>query len=226
MGTDSPKSRFDYDLVCIGSGPAGQRAAVQAAKLGKKSAVIEKRRLVGGACLDSGTIPSKTFREAVLAFSQNRECLHQHGILSSGRPTASQLLSRVKDVIRVEGDVLEDQLSRNDVAMIKGDAHFLDPHTIQIITGGDLITLTADNILIAVGTIPTPPPDVPPDGTVVINSDGILDLTEIPKTLTVVGAGVIGIEYASMFADVGVEVTVVDKRDRPLEFLDHEMWTN
>ncbi len=214
---------FDYDLICIGSGPAGQRAAVQTAKLGKKAAVIEKRRSVGGACLDSGTIPSKTFREAVLAFSRSRDCLQEHGLLSAGRPTANQLLSRVKEVIRIEGEVLEDQLFRNDVAMIKGDAVFHDPHTLQIVTEHNAKYITANNILVAVGTIPTPPPGVPADGKVVINSDGVLSLHQLPKTMAVVGAGVIGIEYASMFGDLGIEVTVVDARERPLEFLDAEI---
>ena len=221
--SNSSHTTFDYDLICVGSGPAGQRAAVQAAKFGKKAAVIEKRRSVGGACLDSGTIPSKTFREAVLAFSQRRDCLHEHGLLPTGRPTANQLLSRVKEVIRIEGEVLEDQLFRNDVAMIKGDAVFHDPHTLQIVTEHDAKYLTANNILVAVGTIPTPPPGVPADGKVVINSDGVLSLEQLPKTMAVVGAGVIGIEYASMFGDLGIEVTVVDGRERPLEFLDTEI---
>ncbi len=219
----SPQTQFDYDLVCVGSGPAGQRAAVQAAKLGKKVAVIEKRRLVGGACLDTGTIPSKTFREAVLAFSHSRDCLHKHGILSSLHPTASQLLSQVKDVIRIEGDVLENQLCRNDVSMVRGDAIFHDPHTLQIVSERGVHPITADKILVAVGTIPAPPPGVSTDSNAVLNSDGVLSLEQLPRTMAVVGAGVIGIEYASMFAELGVEVTLVDKRDRPLEFLDAEI---
>jgi len=223
MTTSSSTSSHDYDLICIGSGPAGQRAAVQAAKLGKHAAVIEKRRLVGGACLDTGTIPSKTFREAVLAFRHSRDCLHEHGILSSSRPTASQLLSRVQEVIRGEGEVLEAQLFRNDVSMIRGDANFQDPHTLQIVTEQGVRHITSENILIAVGTIPTPPPGVSTDSQAVFNSDGILSMEHLPRTMAVVGAGVIGIEYASMFAELGVEVTVVDKRDRPLEFLDAEI---
>lgn len=221
--TSVATSNFDYDLVCIGSGPAGQRAAVQAAKLGKKAAVIEKRRVVGGSCLDTGTIPSKTFREAVLAFTHCRDCLQTQGSPSLGRPTAGQLLSRVREVIKLEGDVVEDQLFRNGVSMFKGDASFLEAHTLQIISETEANTITSDKILIATGTLPSPPPDVPADGKLVINSDGVLNLKELPKTVAVVGAGVIGIEYASMFADLGVEVTVVDGRERPLEFLDNEM---
>ena len=223
MTPSSPKTKFDYDLVCVGSGPAGQRAAVQAAKLGKKAAVIEKRRVVGGTCLDTGTIPSKTFREAVLAFTQCRDCLQDHGVFPSGRPTANQLLSRVKEVIRLEGNILEDQLFRNDISMIRGDAAFIDPHTLSIVSERGGKHITSDKILLAVGTIPAPSPGAQADGRGIINSDGVLSLEELPKSMVVVGAGVIGIEYASMFADLGVEVTVVDRRDRPLEFLDHEI---
>jgi NAD(P) transhydrogenase len=212
MKPSSPQTQFDFDLVCVGSGPAGQRAAVQAAKLGKKAAVIEKRRVVGGTCLDTGTIPSKTFREAVLGFTQCRDCLQDHGVFPSGRPTANQLLSRVKEVIRLEGDILEDQLFRNDISMIRGDAAFIDPHTLNIASEQGGTHITSHKILIAVGTIPAPSPGVPADGKGIINSDGVLGLEELPKSMAVVGAGVIGIEYASMF-----------RRDRPLEFLDHEI---
>lgn len=221
--TMSAQTKFDYDLVCIGSGPAGQRAAIQAAKLGKKVGIIEKSRVVGGACLDTGTIPSKTFREAVLAFSYGQAHLQENGQAPSARPTASLLLSRVREVIRAEGEVLGDQLFRNDVTMMRGDAAFLNPHTLRIAAESVSQRITSDKILIAVGTIPTPPPGVPADGKMVINSDGVLSLEQLPKTMAVVGAGVIGVEYASMFADLGVEVTVVDRRDRPLEFLDNEI---
>ncbi len=215
--------KYDYDLVCIGSGPAGQRAAIQAAKIGKTVAVIEKRRVVGGACLETGTIPSKTFREAVMAFSTSQVFLKKQALTSSNRPMASQLLSRVQEVIGLEVDVLKDQLLRNDVVMISGNAAFRDAHTLHVVTEVDDIQITSDKFLIATGTIPTPPPGVPSDGTMIVNSDGVLSLTTLPKTLTVVGAGVIGIEYASMFAELGVDVTVVDKRNRPLEFLDYEI---
>ncbi|MCA9471525.1 MAG: Si-specific NAD(P)(+) transhydrogenase [Nitrospirales bacterium] len=219
----SSKNSFDYDLVCIGSGPAGQRAAVQAAKLGKKVAIVEKRPLVGGTCLDKGTIPSKTFREAVLTLSHREDSHHPHTTSATIRPTASNLLSRVNDIIQFEGEVVENQLFRNNVKMLKGDAFFSDPHTLRITAEGDSESVTAENILIAVGTIPAPTPNVPVDGTTVVNSDGVLNLEQLPKTLAVVGAGVIGIEYASMFAELGLEVIVVDGRDRPLEFLDEEI---
>jgi NAD(P) transhydrogenase len=178
---------------------------------------------VGGACLDTGTIPSKTFREAILAFSSSQVLLSKNELSHPTRPKASQLFSRVKEVIGIEISVLKDQLFRNDVVMLSGSAAFIDPHTLQIVTELGSKQITSDKFLITVGTIPTPPPDIPTDGTMIVNSDGVLNLEQLPKTMAVVGAGVIGIEYASMFAELGVEVTVVDKRNRPLEFLDYEI---
>jgi NAD(P) transhydrogenase len=213
-----------FDLLCIGSGPAGQRAAVQAAKLGKRVAIIEKRRIVGGVCLDSGTIPSKTFREAVLAFSgmANRFVPGQ-GFPVRPRPTGEELLSRVSHVVQKETEVVESQLRRNDVVVFRGDASFHDPHTVMVKSEQKNQLLTANHILIAVGTVPSTPPDVVVDGTIVFTSDSLLDLKRIPKTLAVIGAGVIGVEYASMFAALGVDVILIDKRERPLEFLDREI---
>lgn len=213
-----------FDLLCIGSGPAGQRAAVQAAKLGKRAAIIEKRRIVGGVCLDSGTIPSKTFREAVLAFSgmANRFVPGQ-GFSGGARPTGEELLSRVSRVVQKETEVVESQLRRNDVMVCRGDASFHDSHTVMVKSEQQSQLLTADHILIAVGTVPSTPAGMVVDGRVVLTSDNLLDLKQIPKTLAVIGAGVIGIEYASMFAALGVEVILIDKRDRPLEFLDREI---
>lgn len=215
---------YDFDLLCIGSGPAGQRAAVQAAKLGKRAAVIEKRRIVGGACLDTGTIPSKTFREAVLSVGSHVPRFQQ-GVEApaENRVTMGELLSRVTRVVQRETEVVEDQLRRNGVTLIPGDASFKDDHTVHLVTSHGSRSITADKILVAVGTLPAPPPGVPADGETVIVSDGILDLTRLPRTMAVVGAGVIGMEYASMFSALDVNVTVVDKRERPMEFLDHEI---
>ena len=213
---------FDYDLVCIGSGPAGQRAAVQAAKLGKRVAVVEKQRCVGGVCIETGTIPSKTFREAVRSFSAHRT---RPGEDRAGRvrPTMPQLLERVASVIRREGDVVRDQLARNEIDLVRGRASFLEPHALRIESLEGVRTLTAEYVLIAVGTRPTDPPGVRPDGSTVILSDNVLELEKLPRTMVVVGGGVIGIEYASMFAALGVQVTIVDKRPRPLEFVDQEI---
>lgn len=213
---------FEFDLICIGSGPAGQRGAVQAAKLGKRVAVIERRGTLGGGCLETGTIPSKTFREAVRHFR----------VLNDGpgrfrcdaRPTAEDLLSRVGEVLTREARVVEDQLRRNDVALIRGRARFRDPHTLEVEQAdGERRLVTAGHVLVAVGTEPTPPPGVPADGETVATSDDIVRLSRLPRRMAVVGAGVIGLEYASMFAALGVDVTLIDRRERPLEFVDREI---
>lgn len=216
---------YDYDLLCIGSGPAGQRAAVQAAKLGKRAAIIERQVGIGGVCLGTGTIPSKTFREAILSVTNAAEALARQGMSRVvSRPTAMQLLSRVGEVVEREMDVLERQLRRNGVEVIGGQAKFVDSHTLHVDWNGTSRQVSAATIVLAVGTHPAPPPGMPADGETVMTSDDIGTLTRIPRTLTVVGAGVIGIEYASMFAALGsTEVTLVDARERPLEFLDHEI---
>jgi NAD(P) transhydrogenase len=216
---------FDFDLLAIGSGPAGQRAAVQAAKLGKRAAIIEQQAGVGGVCVESGTIPSKTFREAVITVTGAAESLARQGLLRTiPQPTAAQLLARVDDVVRREIDVLVHQLRRNGVEVLGGCASFVDAHTVRIASAGGSRDVTAASIVIAVGTLPAAPPGVPVDGTTVLTSDDIGKLTRIPRSLTVVGAGVVGIEYASMFAALGAtEVTLVDRRERPLEFLDAEI---
>src|SRR5262245_51487928 len=213
-------SRHDYDLICIGSGPAGQRAAVQAAKLGKRVAVLEKQRCVGGVCIETGTIPSKTFREAVRSFSARG---NDHGPSNRTRPTMEQLLRRVTHVIQREEDVVQDQLARNGVELIRGRAAFVDPHVLSLEAGTGRKTVSAAHVLVAVGTRPAEPRGVAADGQTLILSDSLLELETLPRTMVVVGGGVIGIEYASMFAALDVQVTVVDKRPRPLEFVDHEI---
>jgi NAD(P) transhydrogenase len=213
---------YEFDLVCIGSGPAGQRAAVQAAKLGKRVAVIEKQTCIGGVCIETGTIPSKTFREAV------RRLYAQAGVGDTTtprrqRPTMPQLLAQVDRVIQKESDTVQDVLNRNDVVLLRGRAHFQDAHTVCVESLTGQRQITAEKILIAVGTKPSEPRGIKADGQVVVTSDGLLHLEKLPRKVAVVGAGVIGIEYASMFAALGVQVTVIDKRPRPLEFLDSEI---
>ncbi len=215
---------YEFDFVAIGSGPAGQRAAVQAAKAGRRAAIVERRFALGGSCLVTGTIPSKTFREAVLHFTAVRDHPERRRFARvEYRPTAEQLLERVEQVMRLECGVIEDQLRRNDVTILRGEAEFLDPHTLAVTGTDGRREVTAATFLVAVGTRPAEPPDVPADGDAVLLSDDIARLSRIPRTMVVVGAGVIGIEYASMFAAVGVDVTVIDRRDRPLEFLDQEI---
>src|SRR5215469_7411981 len=208
-----------YDLLCIGSGPAGQRGAVQAAKLGRRAIVVE-RGAVGGVCTGTGTIPSKTFREAVRSFVF---VAGQGAPRASARPSAADLLARVGQVIDREEGVISNQLARNGVDVVQGKATFVDPHKVSVQGSNGTIEIEAENILIATGTTPAPPPGAIPDGETVLTSDDIGGMKRLPMSLTVVGAGVIGVEYASMFAALGVNVTLIDRRDRPLEFLDHEI---
>ena len=213
-----------YDLVVIGSGPGGQRAAIQAAKSGKKVAVIEKRSTVGGVCINTGTIPSKTMREAVLHLSgfyyQNFYGANYH-VKENVR--MEDLNYRVQRVIENEVAVIHGQLQRNGVELMHGTGSFLDAHRIQVENGNGVNQLEAANVIIATGTKPAANPKVPVNGRTIINSDQILTMAQMPKTLIVVGGGVIGVEYACMFATLGVRVTIVEKRPRLLEFADTEM---
>ncbi|MFZ9882121.1 MAG: FAD-dependent oxidoreductase, partial [Phycisphaerales bacterium] len=197
---------FDYDLIVLGSGPAGQRAAVQAAKLGKRVAIVERQRMVGGVCLHTGTVPSKTFREAVLSLT--RVPALAHGVpVERPRPTIRDLLHRVHLVVERALEVVARQLARHAVDLVSGTASFVDPHMVSVAAqgAGSARTLTAADILIAVGSVPAPPP-VENDHRTILTSDDILTLDELPRTMAVIGGGVIGIEYASMFARLGVEV--------------------
>ncbi|MCB1232721.1 MAG: Si-specific NAD(P)(+) transhydrogenase [Verrucomicrobiae bacterium] len=216
-------SQYDFDLVCLGSGPAGQRAAIQAAKLGKRVAVVEKQRCIGGVCIETGTIPSKTFREAVRRFYSRPGFDQGANYRAPQRPKMEQLLAHVDQVIQRETEVVQDALARNDVEVIRGKGAFIDAHTVEVTGIEGHREVTAENILISVGTRPADPRGAVADGEVVITSDQVLDLNNMPRKIAVVGAGVIGIEYASMFAALGVSVTIIDQRPRPLEFLDHEI---
>jgi NAD(P) transhydrogenase len=212
-----------YDLVCIGSGPAGQRAAVQAAKLGKRVAVVEKQRMTGGVCVETGTIPSKTFREAVRRFYSRPGLETSAHLPTAGRPTMSRLVEHVGHVIDREARTVRAALERNDVEVVHGRGFFVDPHTVAVESSDGRRVLRADHVLICVGTRASEPRGAAADGETVVTSDGVLSISQLPRTMAVVGAGVIGIEYASMFAALGVHVTVIDQRPRPLEFLDHEI---
>ena len=213
-----------YDLVVIGSGPGGQRAAIQAAKFGKRVAMIEKGVGVGGVCTNTGTIPSKTMREAVLHLSgfyyQN---FYGANYRVKETVTMADLNYRIQRVIESEVSVIQAQLQRNGVDLLHGVGSFLDAHRIQVENGNGRNELEAANVLIATGTKPAVNAKVPVNGRTIIDSDQILNMTQIPKTLIVVGGGVIGVEYACMFATLGVRVTIVEKRPRLLEFADTEM---
>ncbi|MEQ8320296.1 MAG: Si-specific NAD(P)(+) transhydrogenase [Rhodospirillales bacterium] len=219
-------SNYDYDLFVIGSGPAGQRAAVQAAKLGKRVAVAERQAVVGGVCLNTGTIPSKTLRAATMHLSG----YHERSIYGSAYKvkqeiTMGDLLGRANHVRQIGTDVARHQMLRNGIQIIEATAAFVDPHRILLtpLSGGAPNEVTAANVVIAVGTTTTRDPNVAFDGEHIFTSDDILDLETLPKSLAVVGAGVIGIEYATIFATLGVRVTVIDKRTRLLPFVDEEI---
>jgi len=214
-----------YDLIVIGSGPAGQRAAIQGAKCGKRVALIEKRECVGGTCINTGTIPSKTMREAVLHLSGFRyQQLYGVNYRVKDKITVSDLAFRVQHVIKTEIDVTQAQLSRNGIEVLAGVASFVDPTHIRVANShGQQSDYEAQLIIVATGTRPATSPKVPFNNRNIINSDQILGIPEIPKTMIVVGGGVIGVEYTCMFATLGVRVILVEKRPRLLEFADSEM---
>lgn len=213
-----------YDLIVIGSGPAGQRAAIQGAKLGKSVAVVEKREVVGGACINTGTIPSKTMREAVMHLSGYQyQNIYGMNYRVKEKITMADLSFRIQHVIKTEIDVTQAQLSRNNVELLTGTAAFLDPNHIRVENSRGQSDYEADFIVIATGTRPAASPLVPFNNRTIISSDQVLALPEIPKTLIVVGGGVIGVEYTSMFAALGVRVILVEKQPRLLSFADSEM---
>jgi len=214
-----------YDFVVIGSGPAGQKAAIQAAKFAKRAAVIERRSLIGGVAVHTGTIPSKTLREAVLYLTGwNQRGLYGYGYRLKPQVTIDDLMQRLHITLKHEIEVMQDQLARNDVEVIQGIASFTAEHHLQVKSAaGEILEVEADKILIASGTEPQRPEGIPFDNTTIIDSDGIVNLKTLPKTMIIVGAGVIGVEYASIFSVLDIEVTLVDGRDTLLEFLDREI---
>ncbi len=218
--------QYEYDLVAIGSGPGGQKAAIAAAKLGKHVAVVERKDMVGGVCVNTGTIPSKTLREAVIYLTgMSMRHLYGESYRVKQDITVQDLLARTQHVIGREIEVVRSQLFRNRVDLLPGTGTFLDQHRIKIDRGehGEQRIVTADKVVIATGTRPARPDSVEFDERRIIDSDGILALEALPESMVVVGAGVIGIEYASMFAALGTRVTVVEKRPGMLDFCDPEI---
>jgi NAD(P) transhydrogenase len=213
-----------YDLIVVGSGPSGQRAAVAASKMKKRVCVVEARSVVGGVCVNTGTIPSKTMREAVLHLSgYNYRSVYGMNYRVKDKITMADLAFRVQAVIRTEVNVTEAQLSRNGIDVVHGIARFVDPHRMRVEGPQADMTLEAERIILAVGARPASSATVPVNGRTIVNSDQILDLPELPRSLIVVGGGVVGVEYTCMFAVLGVRVTLIEKRDRLLEFADREI---
>jgi NAD(P) transhydrogenase len=214
----------DYELLVIGSGPGGQKAAIAAAKLDRRVAIVERPAMLGGVCLNTGTIPSKTLREAILYLTglDQRE-MYGSSYRVKDEITIADLAARTTHVVTRENDVVRSQLARNRVAVLSGTARFVGPNEVEVSDGDRVSRVSADNIVIATGTTPARPDSVAFDDRTIIDSDGIIHLRSVPRSMVVAGAGVIGIEYASMFAALGTKVTVVERRDRMLDFCDVEV---
>jgi NAD(P) transhydrogenase len=219
-------AEFDYDLAVIGSGPAGHHAAIQGAKLRKRVILVDRKPYIGGICVNIGTIPSKTMREAILYLSGYREhSVYGDSYRVKERITLRGLLFRVESVVRHEIDIMRSQLLRNGVELINANASFVDSHTLRLehVSRHAQRRITAGRMVIAVGTEAIRDSRMHLDGRFVLSSDDIMEAEELPETLLVIGAGVIGCEYASMFAELGVRVTLVDMRPRLSEFVDAEI---
>ena len=217
---------YDYDMVVIGSGPAGQRAAVQAAKLGKRTAIVERHAEIGGVMVNSGTIPSKTLREAVMYLTGYRERgIYGESYSVKDDITMSDLMIRTNHVMQQKTDTLRHQLLRNRVELITADASFIDSHTLDLssVDGRSHRPITTDKIVVAVGTSAARPDWTNVDGKHILLSDDILNLPELPRSLAIIGGGVIGLEYGSIFATLGIRVTLIERDPRLLDFVDSEL---
>ncbi len=216
---------YDFDVLVLGSGPSGQKAAIAAAKLDRRVAIVERRNMIGGVCINTGTIPSKTLREAVVYLTGlNQREMYGRDYRVKDDITVGDLSARTSHVIGREVEVIRSQLQRNRVRLLTGTGSFFDAHTVSVDDdSGRETKVTAEKIIVAVGTKPARPSTVDFDDRTIIDSDGIINLEHVPNSMIVVGAGVIGIEYASMFAALGTKVTVVERRDRMLEFCDLEI---
>ena len=213
-----------FDLIVIGSGPAGQKGAICAAKLRKRVAVIDRTTMLGGVCVHTGTIPSKSVREAILQLTRAtvRNLLSQN-VRGGDRPSIHDLSFRVNSIIARETEVIRAQLKRNGVSIFQGLGQFVDAHTIEVKGEGESVTLRGEHILIACGTRPARNPDIPFDGKRIIDTDELSRLDGVPREMIVVGAGVVGLEFASFMAAMGIEVTLIDQRPTILDFVDREI---
>jgi len=215
----------EYDLVVIGSGPAGEKAAIEASKMRKTSAIVERRSVQGGVCIHTGTIPSKTLRETVMYISGLRQ-RSAYGLIGGMKPDISvrQLMYRKDQVIQQELDVIQENMARHRIEVIHGMGEITDANTVTVTDPeGNRQAIKTLVIVISTGTRPYRPADVDFDDKFIYDGESILNLDVLPRSMTVVGGGVIGCEYASIFAHIGVKVTIVDSRERLLSFLDQEM---
>lgn len=216
-----------FDFAIIGTGPAGQKAAVQASKAGKSVAIIEQERVVGGACVHRGTIPSKTLRENALQLAKVKHHLQNFDMHLREDMQITTLMGSLDRVLTGHDEYISDQLARNQIQSIHGRAAFVDQHTLEVThLRGKKSRISADTIIIATGSRPRTPDDIDVDHEHILDSDSILSMIYLPRTLTVLGAGVIACEYASIFATLGVEVTIIDRYPRPLGFLDPDLTDN
>ena len=216
------KNRYDYDLVIIGSGPSGRGAAIQAGKLKRKVLVIDRKDRLGGVSVHTGTIPSKTLRETVLNLTGWRErSFYGRSYRVKDEIGAEDLRARLDKTLYYQVDVLEHQFNRNHVETLLGTAKFVNGNEIDVtIDGGEIQRISADKFLISTGTKTFRPDWVPFNGNTVVDSDEFLDIKQLPRSLTVIGAGVIGVEYATMFAALDIRVTLIEPRDTFLDFID------
>jgi NAD(P) transhydrogenase len=219
-----PVGEIPYDLVVIGSGPAGQKAAVCAAKLRKRVAVIDRPRMIGGVSVHAGTIPSKTLREAILHLTGFTErTFYGRDYSLKDKISVQDLAFRVNGLVERETQIIRAQLKRNEISIFEGTARFRDPHTLDVEGPTGPYTLSGEHILIACGTRPAHGPGIPFDGKRIIDTNQLHQIDHVPRTAIVVGAGVIGLEFASFLAALGAKVTLIDQRSTILEYVDQEI---
>ncbi len=213
-----------FDLVVIGSGPAGQKGAICAAKLRKRVAVIDRTTMIGGVCVHTGTIPSKSVREAIFQLTGNAvKALYGDSYRGKNDLSVQDLSFRVKSIIGRETEVIRAQLKRNGVSVFQGSAQFTDPHTVEVQNNAEKTILHSDHILIACGTRPARNSEIPFDDKRIVDTDHLSSMEGLPREIIVVGAGVVGLEYASFLAALGTEVTLIDQRPVLLDFVDREI---